>query len=418
MNAKKGARWGALLGFASVACGGGSGPGSQEGEISTWAGDGTQGYAGEGVHRSEIRMNQPMELTFADDGTGYLVDWNNHSIRTIDVNGTVELLIGRELPGDWPCQDPENASNCEVPLDGAISGADLALNHPMDVAIDEDGMLVIAAWHNHKVEQCEPASVEVTVLAGRQKPGFVGDGGPAGDALLFFPDSIVIDEAGARVVSDQKNNRIRRIAKDGSTVQTVAGAASLSGHSGDGGPASEAELALSPYDEAGGVDNPPPGGGMALGGDGTLYFADSFNHCIRAIDPGPDGIVGEGDSAEEVISVVAGKCGESGFDADGGAATKALFHSPHDVDFGPDGRLYVADVGNHVIWAVDLERGMVERIAGTGEPGFSGDGGDARDARLRYPYGTAFDADGHLYILDTRNNRIRKVAREAFIQGS
>jgi hypothetical protein len=219
---------------------------------------------------------------------------------------------------------------------------------------------------------------------------------------------VIIDSSGALLISDQRNNRVRRIDPTG-TITTVVGATSPSDYAGDDGPAAECSLALSPYDEIGGSDNPPPGGGLALDVAGNLYLADSFNHCVRRITPGNDGLLGSGEPSEETIETVAGVCGMSGYGGDGGPATDALLSQPHDVEIGPDGALFIADAKNNAVRRVDLESRTIETIAGTGQPGFDDDVYQAGKTRLRLPYGIAFDSEGVLYIVDTGNNRIRKV---------
>jgi sugar lactone lactonase YvrE len=412
---------GLIPGMIGAACsqggGGSSGPSSnlvlQQGMIGTYTGDGLPGGAGgEGKALTESRLYNPMELLFAGE-TLYIVDWNNHRIRRVATDGTLETVIGSEagFPGEWPCQNPSHPMNCEIPLDGAVAGDDLLLNHPMDLVPAPDGTLYLAAWHNHKIERYDPESGLVTILAGRQSPGFTGDGGPAAEANLNFPSSIVMDAAGNLLVSDERNNRVRRIANDPNrTITTIAGASSpptASGYGGDNGPAAAALLALTAPNELGGSDNPPPGGGLAMDDDGNLYIADTFNHCIRKVAPGADGIL-DGD-AEEIITTAAGKCGESGPAASGVPLTAARFNTPFDLEFGPDGRLYVSDTANNVVRAMDFSTGLIETVAGTGEAGFSGDEGPAASAQLSAPYGIEFDESGNLYIADTLNNRIRIV---------
>ena len=146
-------------------------------------------------------------------------------------------------------------------------------------------------------------------------------------------------------------------------------------------------------------ENPEPGGNIALGGDGRLYIADTFNNRIRRVD-----------FVARTVETVAGN-GEQGFSGDGGPATAARFNRPRDLELGPDGRLYIADTNNHRIRAVDLQTGTIETVAGDGQPGFSGDGGPAGSASLHRPFGIAFDAPGNLYVADTFNNRIRRVTR-------
>ncbi len=381
--------------------------------ISTWAGDGTQGDDGDGHDRLQSWLNQPMEMVFGPDGRAYILDWNNHRIRRMKSDGRLESVVGTALPGDWPCQNPKDPNRCEVPLDGTLAGASLSLNHPMDILFAPNGMAYIAAWHNHKVLRYDPASGLLSVVSGQQSPGFSGDGGPASKAFLNFPVSLVMDAAGNLLVSDQRNNRVRRIANDpGRTIKTVAGSstpAGTTGFAGEGGPATEAKFALTAYNELGGADNPPPGGGLAMDGEGSLYIADTFNHCIRKVVPGPNGVIGDGDPSREIITTVAGRCTVSGYSGDGGLAINARLNTPFDLDFGPDGRLYVADTVNHVVRAIDMNTGIIETIAGTSAAGFSGDGEPATSARLRSPYGIALDKESRLYIVDTLNNRIRIV---------
>jgi hypothetical protein len=383
--------------------------------ITTWAGDGTQGDDKDGHDRRRSWLNQPIEMAFGPDGMAYLADWNNHRVRRVRHDGRLETVIGTAFPGDWPCQNPEVPKNCEVPLSRSIMGTKLSLNHPMDILFTSDGTAYIAAWHNHKIYHYNTDSGLLTVVAGQQSPGFVGDGGPAARAKLNFPASLVMDKAGNLFVSDQRNNRIRRIANDTNrTITTIAGSSNpptRSGHTGDGGPAQNAVLALTAYDDLGGSDNPPPGGGLAMDGEGNLYIAETFNHCVRKIVPGSDGLIGQGDPDREIITTVAGTCTVGGFGGDGGPAIQAKLNYPYDLDFGSDSRLYVADTGNHVVRSINFNTGRIDTVAGTGMSGFSGDGGPATLARLYRPYGIAFDHKGDMFIVDTMNNRVREVTK-------
>ena len=385
------------------------------GEIGTWMGDGTQGFDGDGHVPAETWLGQPMDLTFGPDGRAYIVDWNNHRVRRLEADGKVRTLIGRDLPGDWDCQDPTNPANCAVPLASVVKGDALALNHPMALKFAPDGRGYLAAWHNHKVVVLDPATLDVSIVAGQQAPGYLGDGGPAAASRLNFVDSVVIDGHGNVYLGDERNRRVRRIAGDAArTITDVAGtspAPPASGFAGDGGPATMARLGLAPYTVVDGADNPPPGGALALGPDGTLYLSDTFNHCVRQISPGSDGVVGDGDPAEEIISTLAGQFTTSGFSGDGGAAAGALLNLPEDLEFGPDGKLYLADTGNHVIRRIDLASGTIERVAGSGQRGFAGDLGPPLQARFASPYGLAFDAAGNLYVADTLNDRIRVIPK-------
>jgi len=175
----------------------------------------------------------------------------------------------------------------------------------------------------------------------------------------------------------------------GATIETVAGNGQrgFTDHDGDGGPATEAAM---PYPQA-----------VALGADGTLYIVDPNATRVRRVSP--DGI----------ISTVAGS-GGYGFSGDGGPATQAAMRHPSDVALGADGSLYIVDKDNHCIRRVSFD-GIISTVAGNGEHGFSGDGGPATEAAMRYPWGVALGADGSLYISDKNNHRIRRVSSDGII---
>jgi sugar lactone lactonase YvrE len=362
--------------------------------VTTLVGDGTQGFKNGRTLRSSW-LNQPTEVAFDRGGRLYIVDWNAHLILRVSDAGRLETLVGGRFPGDWP----EG-----VALDAEVPGTELPINHPMDLAFRDDGTLVVAAWHNHKLLDVDTDTGLVRIVAGANRPGYAGDGGSVTPALLNFPDSLVIGPTGSMLFADQRNNVIRRIDTD-SALSTVVGVKALSGYAGDGAAAIGAAFALCPYDEAGGSDNPPPGGALALADDGALYVADTFNHCIRRVTPGSDGEVGAGDPSEELVETFAGECGAPGFEPEPDAES-LRFNGPHDLEIF-EGALYVADTGNHVVWRIDLENSAPERIAGTGEPGLGPEGSAALDTTFDHPYGIAFDTEGDLYVADTLNNLIR-----------
>lgn len=372
----------------------------QAGKLTTVVGTGRQGFDGDGHDARDSWLNQPSELGFDGAGTLYIVDWNNHRLRALE-GGKLRTVVGSKLPGDWPP---------EVAADEPMQGTELALNHPMDIAFAADGRTYLAAWHNHKLLELEPSAGVVTRIAGGDRPGYVGDGGEGSSALLNFPASLVIDSAGALLFADQRNNVIRRIEPDAAhTVSTVAGVKGPSSYAGDGGPAAAAGLGLCPFNEAGGSDNPPPGGALALDTDGNLYLADTYNHCIRRVLAGSDGLIGSGDPNEELIETVAGECGTAGFNPDV-APAQLLLDTPRDIEV-RDGILYIADSGNHVVTSISLWSGGAERVVGTGEAGDATAVSQPLDASLHQPYGIAFDEAGNLFIADTLNHRIRVLGR-------
>jgi sugar lactone lactonase YvrE len=388
------------LGAPLIACGPAPAPAAAEtkpipGKLTNAIGTGRQGFDGDGSPASQSWLNQPTEVAFDADDNLFVVDWNNHRLRQLQ-NGKLRTVIGSRLPGDWPP---------DVEASAAVAGTELALNHPMDVAFANDGQAYVAAWHNHKLLELEPNDGSVRRIAGGARPGYAGDGGAGDAALLNFPGSLVIDASGALLLADQRNNVIRRIAADQQhTITTVAGVKAPSGYQGDAGPAATAALGMCPYDEAGGSDNPPPGGALALDADGNLYIADTFNHCVRRILAGDDGLVGAGDSAQEIIETFAGECEHRGFDADI-EPRQLLLDTPRDLEV-HDGGLYITDSGNSVIWRVELDTGKATRILGTGEAGEAENDSLPLEAPLHQPYGIGFDRAGNLYIADTLSHRV------------
>jgi sugar lactone lactonase YvrE len=383
-----------------TACGPAAAPAASEtkpipGKITIAVGSGRQGFDGDGHTPSQSWLNEPTEVGFDADDSLYVVDWNNHRLRQLQ-DGKLQTVIGSRLPGDWPP---------DVDAAAAVLGTELPLNHPMDVAFAESGQAYVAAWHNHKLHELAPKDGSVRRIAGGARPGYVGDGGAGQAALLNFPGSIVIDTSGALLLADQRNNVIRRVAADEEhTITTVVGVKAPSGYQGDDGPAAKAALGMCPYDEAGGSDNPPPGGALALDADGNLYLADTYNHCVRRILAGDDGLIGAGDAEQEVIETFVGECGRPGFDSDL-QPSSLLLRTPRDLEV-HEGALYIADSGNSVVWRVDLETRQATRVVGTGAAGEAKNAELPLAAALDQPYGIGFDGAGNLYIADTLSHRV------------
>jgi sugar lactone lactonase YvrE len=376
---------GALLGgVLIVACQSDTSAGcDRAGTICTFAGTGDPAFDGDGHAAAASALYGPLDVAFAPDGRGYIVDWQNHRIRRIDREGRLETVMGNDVVGDGP-RDSSDLTP------GGAPGQTVELNHPTDVHFLPSGAVLVAAWHNHKIRQLDPATGMVTVVAGAG-PGSSGDGGPARMALLNQPKSVVADRAGNIFVTDSRSQLIRRIDAASGMITTVAGSGAL-GFAGDGGPPLAAGFAMQKR-----IDNPEPGGGLALDGEGRLYLADTYNHRVRRID-----------FVSGTITTVAGN-GTAGYSGDGGPALAAALNFPRDVEVTGDGRLYIADTDNHRVRLVDPQ-GTITTIVGDGQAGFAGDGEPASTARLNRPWGVALGPDGGLYVSDTFNNRIRRVA--------
>ena len=351
------------------------------GSICTWAGTGHPGWDGDAQPLLASRFYWPIDVTIVPTGEAYIIDWNNHRVRRVRADGNLETVIGTDFVGDGPYDESDQV------LPGAL-GTTVHLNHPTHLLPLADGTLLLTAWHNHKLRTYDPASGLVQVICGAG-PGYGGDGGPAREALLSQPSQTVLGPEGELYTLDQRNQRVRKIAPDG-TIGTVVGTG-VAGFAGDGGPPREAQIRLPDG------SNPPPGGALAFGPQGRLYIADTLNHRIRRVDFELDR-----------IETIAGT-GAAGFGGDGGPAIEAALNNPRDLVVGSDGRLYIADELNHRIRAIDLSSGTIATVAGTGVAGFAGDGQAALQAALNRPAGLELDAQGYLYIADTYNHRIRRV---------
>ena len=384
--------------FAMVlgsACGSEQDPCAVSGTACVWAGIGEPGFNNldPDAHRQNSKLYFPEDLTFGPDNRAYVVDWNNHRIRRVEKNDSMTVVIGTDYEGDGP---PEMEDRLPVCAPAGAVPTEVALNHMTDVEFGPDGKLYLAAWHNNKIRVFDPVTNMVTVLAG-DGYGFRGDGGPACQALFNQPKSLAIADDGTVYTIDQRNIRIRAIQPDPDrTITTIAGRGTL-GAFGDGGSAFDAQF---------GFDigtTPRPSGALVMNGH-ELLVADSLNNRIRRIN-----------LDNQVVDCIGGKL-EPGYTGDGGQALDATFNFPMDMELGPDGRLYIADRYNHAIRALDVATGTVETVVGNGiacdvTEGECPDRVPARELQLNEPYGVAFDAAGNMYVSDTHNNRIVRIAK-------
>ena len=260
-----------------------------------------------------------------------------------------------------------------------------SLHFPQGVAVDNSGNTFIADTANHCIRKVD-ASGTITTIAGTGTLGYSGDGGPATSAQLANPNGVAVDNSGNLYIADTDNQRIRKVTASDGTISTVAGTGTM-GYSGDAGPATSAQL------------NVPSG--VAVDSSGNLYIADTYNQRIRKVT-----------ASDGKISTVAG-AGTMGYSGDDGPATSAQLANPNGVAVDSLGNLYIADTYNQRIRKVTASDGTISTVAGTGtawEYGYiSGDGGAALSAQLNSPISVAVDSSGNLYIADTWNQRIRKV---------
>src|ERR1035437_5366560 len=298
-------------------------------------------------------------------GNLYIADWQNNVIIEVSSGGTITIPVGNGAAGDWGNGGPATSA---------------ALAVPRELALDAAGNLYIADTLNNEIRKVDTSGL-ITKVAGTGYFAYSGDGGMATSAQLGGPEGVAADVAGNLYIAVFWNMIVRKVSANG-VITTFAGTPLQAGDSGDGGPASRAELA-----------NPDR---VAVDPSGNVYIADYYAGVIRVV------------STDGVITTVAGTGYSTGYSGDGGPATSAQLNVPVAVAFDAAGNIYIADVGNYVIRRV-ATNGVITTVAGNGTAGYSGDGGPATSAELNYPTGVAVDAFGNLYIADAWNHTIRRV---------
>jgi sugar lactone lactonase YvrE len=391
--------------------------GIRSGTIGTIAGMGEPGYSGDGGPATRAALSEPKSLAL--DGTGhlYIADAENHRVRMVDLqSGTIVTVAGcaassesapprvnppsqTELSDD-PLSEPlRQAQYTQVSdLSGTVrfvvgaAGTDrfggdggaareAKLNFPSAVAVDPEGNVYIADTMNHRVRKVDHKSGTISTIAGTGQPRYTGDSGSAGAVALNEPTALAI-HGGALYIADQSNNRVRRVDLATGRLVTVAGTGEAV-YNGDGIPATDAALA-----------GPS---GLAIGPDGTLYIADTFNGRIRAVD-----------SVTGLIRTVAGDGGEYRYQAPNECSSS--LSRPYGIALDPGGSILITDSDSHLIRRWDRKRTIIGVLAGNGVADFAGDGGAPLTSSLNYPFGVAADEAGNIYIADTFNHRVRVIA--------
>ena len=367
-------------------------------------------------------MSRRLRSTIAN---GSLILFALSSLSPLVSAGVIETIAGTGKP--------ENNGS-------SGTGTEVNVGHPFGVELGPDGALYITEIINHRVLRLDLESGQLTTVAGCGRQGYSGDGGPATAAELNEPYEVRFDGQGNMFFVEMQNHLIRRVDAKTGIISTVAGTGER-GYSGDGGPARQAKF-----------NNPHS---IVLDDRGGLFVADIRNHRIRRVDLKSglvesiagnerrelprDGQQARGNSVlgpralfihgrtmwvalREGHSVwtlgldsgrwthVAGT-GEKGFGGDGGAAAKAKFNGPKGIAVGPQGHVYVVDTENQVIRKIDTKAGTISTVAGSGpeQQGGSGDGGSATKAQVDRPHGICVGPDGTIYIGDTSNHRVRRV---------
>jgi uncharacterized protein (TIGR03437 family) len=308
------------------------------GNITTVAGNGLLSYSGDGGPAAAAQLNGPQGLAVDKSGNVFIADTGNNAVRQVAKNGTITTFVGSGTAGS--------------------GGNQLAA--PQGVAADATGNVYIADTQNARVQKVAGGSASTL----------------AGGSSFYTPVGGAVDAAGNVYVADVNNNVVRVISPSGS-VSTLAGTGSA-GYSGDGGPAGSAAL------------NSPQA--VAVDAAGNVYIADTGNYRIREV------------MVNGQINTIAGN-GLPGFSGDGGPALRAQIGAPAGVAADGSGNVYFSD-GSARVRKVN-SAGFVSTIAGNGTQGYSGDGLGATVAQLNAPTALAVDAAGNVYVADTGNNAVR-----------
>jgi uncharacterized protein (TIGR03437 family) len=382
---------------------------SPDGIITTFAGGGSSN-SGDGGTATDVRLSQAMGL--AVDHEGNLLIAELRRIRKVSPNGIITTVAGTgvdNISGDGTAPvvagprsiaiDPQGNIFFQDALQqirkvspdrvmrtvagggapGAAAGGPASsaqMSFPGGITADVQGNLFIADQFASRVWKVSPDGM-ISAAAGNGTPGYSGDGGPATEARLRSPGSVAVDAQGNLLICDTSNYRIRKVSASG-IITTTAGTGTR-GHSGDGGPATSANL-IAPES-------------IIIDRQGNIFFVEEGGFYIRKISP--DGI----------IITVAGT-GAKGYSGDGGLATSAPLAYVISLATDGQGNLYLAEQDNQRVRKISAA-GIITTVVGTGTAGYSGDGGPATKAQVFNPTGLVVGSDGSLYI--TESQRIRKV---------
>ena len=325
--------------------------------------------------RSGRPFREPGGVAVGPDNSLYVADTRNERVVRVLANGRVERFAGprhaNENNGDGgPALEAEFADPRAI----AVAAGPTTAGEP-----PQAGVLYVADYYHATIRRIGPDGT-ITTVAGVRNAGFGGDGGRATEAALSVAGGVAATSDGTFYIADTGNNRIRKVESNG-VITTVAGDG-RPGYNGDGKLAVEASL------------NEP--GGVAVTPNGTLYIADTGNNRIRKVEN------------NGVITTVAGD-GSPRFSGETEPKAASSFNHPTGLAVAGDGTVFVADTRNNRVRRIALN-GVITTVAGNGKAAFDGDGGQPTRAALNAPQGVAVAFDGTVYVADTGNNRVRKIA--------
>ena len=334
--------------------------------IATLAGTGVPGHSGDNRPAAQSLLANPYGLVRGPDGALYICEVDNHVIRRVARDGTITTAAGSGERGYTGDGGPATRAR---------------LNEPYEVRFDKSGNMFFVEMKNHLVRRVDVKTQTITTVAGTGKAGFSGDGGPAMLAQLNQPHSIRLDTQDNLYVCDIANHRIRKIEANTGIITSFAGNGARTA-TPDGARFSEAPL----------------NGPRAIDFDqrGDLWLALREGNAVYKLD-----------LKAGTIHHVAGT-GKMGFTGNGGPAKEASLSGPKGLSVAPNGNVYLADTESHSIRMIDVRRGTLQLVAGTGERG-DGPDGDPLKCRMSRPHGVFVDADGSIFIGDSEAHRVRVI---------
>jgi streptogramin lyase len=293
-------------------------------------------------------LSGPNGVFVDETGRVFIADTNNQVIRMVNTDGIITSIAG--IPG---------SSGYSGDNGPALSAE---LNFPRGVAVDQVGTVFIADRSNQRIRKVTYGNI--STMAGIGSAGYTGDGGLAVNARLNVPFGVFVDQTGRVFIADT-NNFVERMVNTDGIITTIAGSNFSSPH------------------------------GVFVDPTGRLFIADSGANNIRMVD------------TNGLSTRIAGKSDTSaGYTGDGGPAVLAQLNSPYGVSVDQTGRVFIADRLNNAIRMINTD-GIITTVAGTGSPGYTGDGGPASSAQLNNPRGVSVDKTGRVFIADKENNVIR-----------
>lgn len=338
--------------------------------IQTVAGSGTPGFCGDGAAANAACIYNAFGVALAGSGAFYIADDSNSRVRSFTVGGNINTVAGN------------GSTTIATPTNGVVPSG-VTLYNPWGVYQDPSGNIFVGSQADEMVRELVQSAGVVNAFAGTGTAGFAGDGGLATAALMNNPAGIARDSSGNIYIADQYNCVVRMVNTAGviSVFAGIEGTYPSCGYSGDGGPATSAQLS---YANSVYVDS-----------KNNVFISDSNNQVVREVTNG-------------IITTIAGIPGQAGYGGDGGPATSAKLNYPSGIAKDGAGNLYIADQYNLRVREINAVTGVITTFAGNGGGGFSGDG-IATQNSLYYPTGVWADVNGNVFIADQANERLRWV---------